>query len=118
EPFTTTDASGNWSFTNLKPGSYSVREEPGAGFLCSAPSTTFANCEFNQTVTSNQTDGGHAFGNFQPVSISGNKFRDANANGTDDGDAGVNGVTIYLDGSGATAANGTLDADEISTTTA
>jgi protocatechuate 3,4-dioxygenase beta subunit len=110
----TTDADGNWSFTSLVPGSYTEREVEPAGYLCSAPSTNFAQCEFSQTLASGDADTtGQNFGNVQSATFSGTKFNDANANGVNDGEGPLSGVTIYLDANN----DDVFDAGERSTTT-
>jgi serine-aspartate repeat-containing protein C/D/E len=112
---TTTAADGTYSFINLVPGNYSVREVPPAGSVCTAPSPSPALCEYNFTpLTSGTSSTGNNFGNAQPGTISGTKFKDVNGNGTQDpGDDPLGGVTIYLDANG----NDAFDAGEPSTTT-
>jgi protocatechuate 3,4-dioxygenase beta subunit len=110
ETQTTTDASGNWSFTGLTPGVYSIREVNQAGWTCSAP----AGCEFNETLTSGESSTGHHFGNYRDASISGTKFEDLDADGVKDaGEPGLQNWVIYIDVDGSN----TLTAGDIQTTT-
>jgi hypothetical protein len=96
----TTDASGNYSFTNLVPGSYSIREVLTGTYVCSLP-TAANNCEYNATLTSGQALTARNFGNYRPASISGTKFEDLNAEGVKDaGEPVIPSVTIYNDANG------------------
>ncbi len=113
ETFTTTDANGNYSFENLGPGTYNVREVPPASFTQTTPNPP-------PVVASSGTNiSGQLFGNFQSgsflnISISGSKFRDTNGNGVRDlGDVGVAGVIIFIDADN----DGVRDPGETFTTT-
>ncbi len=108
EPFTETDSDGNYSFPDLPPGLYHVREhildeQALAGWHQSwAPPPV--------TVTSGASRTGIDFGNWipttQPGSIQGQKYNDLNGNGVkDDGEAGLPGWFIYIDSNG----NGVFD---------
>ena len=108
EASTTTDANGNYTFTNLAPGTYRVREVEPAGSI-----QTTANPS-DIVVSSGNNITGVLFGNFQLASISGTKFNDLNGNGVrDPGEPGLAGITVFLDTNG----NGVLDPGEVSTTT-
>jgi uncharacterized surface anchored protein len=88
----TTDASGNYSFANLTPGSYEVNFAAPAGDQFSTPATDAF------TLTSGQVASANA-GFFQPNSLAGKVYLDANVNGTlDSGEAGVAGLTVVLSG--------------------
>jgi uncharacterized surface anchored protein len=91
----TTDASGNFSFTGVTPGAYTLAEVVPVGFVQTAPGGPGT---FIVTVTAGQNATGFLFGNRAAIgSISGTKFNDANGNGVKDtGEAGVSGVTIRL----------------------
>jgi uncharacterized repeat protein (TIGR01451 family) len=108
---TTTDALGNYSFGELPPGNYTLREPtqpPGTvngrtvagpvGGTASAPGTT------PSTIASialgvNQSAGGNNFGEVPAGSIAGRVYADNNNNGgVDAGESGLPGVTITLTG--------------------
>src|SRR3954447_12335220 len=124
DPNTVGDDTGTWTLSNLPTGSYQIREAPTAaqqtaGWKCSDPSTTDSapassteNFEFNVSFGANGGNvTGLKFGNFRPGSVSGSKFEDLNANGTQDaGDNGLSGWTInaFKDTDG----NGQLDSTE------
>jgi uncharacterized repeat protein (TIGR01451 family) len=112
EPTTQTDASGNYEFSGLNPGSYVVRELNPAGWHCSTPSP----CEYRFTLNARDPDKtGADFGNWHDASVSGTKFHDLNANGVrDGGEGGLGGWTFYVDYNG----NGALDAGEPSAVSA
>jgi SdrD B-like domain len=102
----TTDANGAYSFS-VAPGSYTVCETVPDGFTQSFP-TSGADCTGHDgaggfgyaiTLTSGEIDSGNDFGNFRNATVSGRKFKDANANGTSDaGEAGLSGWQIHLFG--------------------
>jgi protocatechuate 3,4-dioxygenase beta subunit len=101
---TTTDASGNYSFTGITPGSYLVCEYPAAGWIQSYPAnsvcsgvTGAAPGGWAITLSSGEQDTNNNFGNYQTASKSGTKFEDLDADGVKDaGEPGVQGVTIRL----------------------
>ena len=108
ERTTLTDINGNFSFTNLGPGNYFVREVqlPGYTRTTALPATI--------TATSGGNVTGVAIGNFATILISGNKFVDTNGNGVRNvGEPGLQGVTVFLD----TNNNGILDTGERTTVT-
>jgi|GEM_PF-7011716 len=113
EPFTATDAQGNYSFTNLGPGTYKVRIVVPAGSL-----QTTGNPADITAVSGTNVDGninsGLNFGNFQRISISGQVYNDLNGSGFPSaGEPGVVGWTVFLDTNG----NGALDNGEPSAVT-
>jgi hypothetical protein len=65
EPFTKTDANGNYSFTSLSPGTYYVREVPQTGWQQTAPAPVPPG-KYTVTVAYGQVVTGLDFGN-QPV---------------------------------------------------
>src|SRR5205807_2408950 len=80
EPFAVTDANGNYTIDHVALGSFRVREEPQAGWTCSAPAGCSTRIDF--------TAGGAAtadFGAWQAGTVSGNVFEDSNRNGSHDG---------------------------------
>ena len=105
---TTTDASGDYSFS-LNPGRYVVCEvlqatwtqsEPAGPDECAAVPGLGAD-GYAITVTSGSSDPGNEFGNFQNTTISGMKFKDADAGGDKDaGEIGLGGWVIHLFGPG------------------
>ncbi|HEX7379508.1 MAG TPA: SdrD B-like domain-containing protein, partial [Pirellulales bacterium] len=95
DPTATTDATGNFSFSGITPGTYKVYEELPSNVSLEMPSQTV-------TVAADETASGVNFAE-QP-SIKGVVFNDTNANGTlDSGETGVAGATVFLnnDGTGA-----------------
>jgi uncharacterized membrane protein len=108
ETSTTTDANGNYSFANLSPGTYTIREVQQSGFTQTTANPAAI------TPTSGQTITAVTFGNFQLTSIGGAKFQDTNGNGVrNPGEPGLRGFTIFIDANN----NGILDVGETSTTT-
>jgi protocatechuate 3,4-dioxygenase beta subunit len=101
---TSTDASGNYSFAGLSPGTYRVREAGQAGWI----QTTVNPADV--AIISGGISTGNDFGNFQLGAISGLKFQDNNGDGIlNGGDAGLPGWTIQLDKD----ADGTVDATTV-----
>ena len=121
----TTDVNGAYSIS-APPGNYTACETVPTGWTQSFP-TSGPSCSghtgasgFGYTVvlTSGGTDSGNDFGNFRNVTISGLKFKDADAGGDKDvGETGLGGWEIHVfgtDGRGngvhshtTTAADGT-----------
>src|SRR5205807_102222 len=100
---TTTSSSGTYSFTNLRPGAYTVTETlppstvGGTDTAGSGGGTPGTNQVSNIIVTSGTTDTGYTFADLQPSSISGTVFTDTNDNGVQNiGENGINGVTETL----------------------
>ena len=106
-----TDASGNYTFTNLSAGTYHVRQLVPPGFTQTAPAGGVYNLTLDGTANASAQD----FGEYQPPgAISGTLFNDLNSNGAQDaGEPALAGWTVYLDANG----NGQLDAGEVSTVT-
>src|SRR5207245_12516 len=75
---TTTDSNGNYTFANLSPGTYRVREVGQAGWI----QTTAAPADVAVGAGADVT--GVNFGNFRTGAIHGLKFQDTNANGIQD----------------------------------
>jgi len=101
---TLTDNNGNYIFSGLLPGNYSVCEELSSGWFRSLPADS--DCyEINLLAGQNVT--GKDFGNYQKGSISGIKFNDENGNGVlDSGEIGLAGWTIFLDGTSLSTQTG------------
>ncbi|MDP2209788.1 MAG: SdrD B-like domain-containing protein [Bacteroidota bacterium] len=88
-----TDENGNYSFTDLGPGTYTLSEVPKSGWLQTSTSPAAINVMSGEDVPNIN------FGNFTSASISGYKFEDQNGNGTqDNGEQGLPNWTIYLNG--------------------
>lgn len=105
---TTTDSSGNYSFSVL-PGTYAVSEELKTDWYQSYP----AGGVWNITLTSGQVDAVNDFGNYQKIKISGYKWNDQDGDGEWLGEPALNGWEIYLDLNN----DGDWDAGEPKTTT-
>jgi hypothetical protein len=112
ETSTTTDSSGDYAFTDLQPGTYTVAEVLQSGW-----EQTYPGDPGTHTVTLQPGDvaTGMDFGNDPlPAEIAGIKWNDLNGDGVQDpNEPGIPGWTIYLDADG----DGTLDAGETSTLT-
>ena len=104
---TTTAGDGSYLFTDITPGSYTVRETDPSGYV----STT------SNSVPITVPPGGAAnaqFGDQQVGTITGAVFNDANGSGTrDTGELGLGGVTVQLINpvTGAVVASTTTGAD-------
>ncbi|MEQ8969889.1 MAG: SdrD B-like domain-containing protein, partial [Coleofasciculus sp. C1-SOL-03] len=108
ETSTTTDANGNYSFTDLSAGNYTIREVQQTGWQQTTTNPSAIN------VTSGTAATGINFGNFELGSISGQKFEDTDGDGVKDaGETGLAGWTIFIDSDN----DGVKDAGETSTTT-
>jgi methionine-rich copper-binding protein CopC/protocatechuate 3,4-dioxygenase beta subunit len=91
---TVTDASGNYSFSDVGPGTYTVQEEPQPGWIQTFPAPPGT---YTITTTSGQDVGSEDFGNFQLVTFSGQVYNDLNGDGSNDGtDPGLQGWTVNL----------------------
>ncbi len=104
EASVTTDADGNYTFTDLAAATYTVREVVPAGWFQSKPGRP----DFKYTVTlaSDQTVDGRDFGNYRQGEIRGGAFEDANANGArETSETTQTGWTVYWDQNN----NGLLD---------
>src|SRR6202011_4041147 len=103
EQSTVTDANGNFTFANVGPGTFRVREVQPAGTTQTSANPAVIVASSGTNIT------GVLFGNFQLVSITGIKFNDLNGNGVRDaGEPGLAGITVFLDANN----NGILDAGE------
>ncbi|MBI5216621.1 MAG: T9SS type A sorting domain-containing protein [Ignavibacteriae bacterium] len=102
---TTTDASGNYSFANMGPGTYTVREVLQNGWI--QTTTNPSNIVGSSGVNVSNIN----FGNFKTAYITGMKFNDFDGDGTKDaGDVGLSGWTIRAT-KGASTKNATTDAN-------
>jgi len=109
EPLTSTNAQGNYSFVNLPPGNYPVREVQQPNFRQTTPNPAPI------SIVSGTNATGINFGNnFFAGTISGLKFNDINANAQlDPGEPTLSNWQIYLDLNG----NSRLDSNEPNTLT-
>jgi protocatechuate 3,4-dioxygenase beta subunit/photosystem II stability/assembly factor-like uncharacterized protein len=99
-----TDAFGNYTFTNLGPGVYQIREVQRPGWLQTTPNP--ADIAGTSGVNRPNTN----FGNFRLVTATGTVFNDRNRNGVRDvGEEGLPGFTVFLDRGN----NGTIDATAV-----
>lgn len=107
EPATTTDAFGNYTFTELPYGLATLRTESRSGYTSTNPVAL-------QTVIlsgENRVDVNFGKHDASDFAISGLTFHDANQNGVRDiGEPGIAGLTIFIDSN----INGQLDAGEVS----
>ena len=111
EPSTVTDANGNYSFTGLSTGNYTVLEVVQAGWVQTYPSTE----AHAVTIEAGQSYEGLNFGNQQTAGgIQGTKWQDTNGDGKwSAGEPALAGWTIFLDLDG----NGQPGPNEPSTVT-
>ena len=88
----TTAGDGGYTFS-LRPGRYVISEASRAGWNQSAPATT----TYDVTVISGQTISARDFGNWRPVTITGYKYGDDDADGVlDSGEPRLAGWLITL----------------------
>jgi SdrD B-like domain/Prealbumin-like fold domain/RTX calcium-binding nonapeptide repeat (4 copies) len=109
---TTTDANGNYSFTDLRPSNasgYTLTETQPSNYLDGQETAGTTGGTVNNTTPNSQTitnivlgsgvnSTGNNFGELQPSSISGTVYVDANNNGLIDSETKISGVTITLTG--------------------
>ena len=117
DPMTaTTDENGAYQFVGLAPASYRVViVDPNSGDLAGLlPTQAYTGRGATQaSVTiSDASVQGVDFGLVAPASIGDRVWDDVNANGADDGEPGIGGVTVILtDADGAEVARTTTDAN-------
>ncbi|OQX23245.1 MAG: hypothetical protein BWK80_27000, partial [Desulfobacteraceae bacterium IS3] len=103
---TVSDASGEYSFTNLAPGDYTVRETDIFGFLSSTPNEVAVTVPAGEIAYAD-------FGDYvERGSITGKVFEDLNFNEVQDaGEPGIPGVTVKLTGADGLSLTTLTDAD-------
>jgi SdrD B-like protein/type IX secretion system substrate protein len=109
-----TDPSGNYSFTNLAPGNYTLDEALQPGWHRSRP----AGGSYSISLGGGDHLTGRDFGNYRYGSIGGLKFNDLNINGVrDSGEAGIKDWVMHLTGpvslSSSTDSSGVYSFDSI-----
>jgi methionine-rich copper-binding protein CopC len=92
---TVTDANGNYSFSNVGPGTYAIKEVLKPGWIETFPAPPGT---YTVSPTSGQAVTGENFGNFQLVTFTGQVYNDLNGDGSNDGgtDPGLKGWTVEL----------------------
>ncbi len=109
---TTTNANGDYSFTGIRPGTYTVTEVQPAGFLngldtLGSPSLGATNVDrYDDTLgpltiavgTPTLSSNDHDFGELLPGTITGFVYDDANNNGLRSGETGIPGTVVNLTG--------------------
>ncbi len=102
EATATTDASGQYTFTNLAAGTYTIRTLAApAGWTATAPSLAYT-----RTIASGGTSTNSDFGFAKNGTLYGLAVNDINGNGTFDiGETSLAGRTVFVDSN----ANGVLD---------
>ncbi len=108
---TTTSGGGNYSFTGLRNGTYHVREVDPGGYVSVSDSDGGDANHITVSLGAGVNSTGNDFIDGVPGTISGTVIDDANSNGVNDSESGIDGVTveIYVDDN----ANGQLDFGEV-----
>ncbi len=111
DPETTTNSSGQYSFSGLAAGTYIVRVIPASGWTQTYPVNNYGQ---HITLSSGAADTGVSFGFVSAGvgSISGTVFNDVNKDGKEDnGELGLDAWILYIDANN----NGKLDPGEVTT---
>ncbi|MEZ5536233.1 MAG: SdrD B-like domain-containing protein [Thiolinea sp.] len=94
---TTTDADGNYSFTDLPPGAYVVVETDPAGYQSTADTSGDNDNRIAVLLASGEHSPDHDFLDARPTMISGQVREDEDRDGNlTDADQGLEGVTVTL----------------------
>jgi hypothetical protein len=110
EPVVSTNASGNFTFSNLPAGTYRIWEETPVGYRVDSPAAFFSDV----AVASGAAKTGVLFADTQKVLISGTVFHDTNKNGVQNsGETGLGNWRVYIDANN----NGKFDSGETSVLT-
>ncbi|HKM53713.1 MAG TPA: SdrD B-like domain-containing protein, partial [Isosphaeraceae bacterium] len=87
----TTDSSGDYAFAGTGPGSYTIEVSSQTGYVATSATSLAVTTRSGQNVANEN------FGEFQPVTLSGEVFLDTNGDGQlDNGESGLSGWTINL----------------------
>ncbi len=99
EPEDTTDANGDYEFTNLDPGTYVVREINPTNYTSTGDTGGANDDKITVTLTSGTDSADNDFFDEpDPGTIQGTVYDDTNVNGSfDSGEPGLSGVIVYLD---------------------
>ena len=90
---TTTNSGGNYTFSDVYPGSYTIVVFEQSGYVASVPSSGL----LAVTASAGQTINNLNFGEFQTVGVSGEVFNDASDSGSlSASDPGISGWTVEL----------------------
>ena len=108
---TTTDANGNYSFTGVPAGSYTVEETNKPGYTDVGDSDGGNPNSIAVVLQPGQSSTGNDFVDERPATLGDRVWLDTNANGVQDaGEAGIAGVTVVLkNADGSTAQTTTTD---------
>ncbi|CAA9487014.1 MAG: hypothetical protein AVDCRST_MAG85-1007, partial [uncultured Solirubrobacteraceae bacterium] len=95
EPTATTDGSGAYAFSGLRPGAHTVRPVMPDGSACSFPDT----CSATVTLVSGQIAANRDFGSYVGATVSGTVFEDLDADDAprEPGEPGLAGRRVFLD---------------------
>ena len=114
---TTTNAAGQYNFTNLTPGTYKLTFTTPAGYTATFPdkggndaldsdADRTTGMTTTEVLVSGENNDTYDAGYFKPASLGNYVWEDTNANGIQDGgEPGISGVTVILsgtDGNGST----------------
>jgi uncharacterized surface anchored protein len=111
---TVTASGGVYSFTGLRPGTYTVTETPPAGYATepgdvgSLSGTAGTESVSSISLTQNESGVKYNFGQYQTSSISGTVYNDVNQNDVDNSEPGIAGVTVTLTGTTGTGQSVTV----------
>jgi len=107
---TLSDTNGNYSFTIVSPGTFTIKEVPQSGWFITLPA---GNGTYAVTPASGATITNENFGDFQSATITGEVFNDLNGDGIlDNGESGLQGRTVQLfDSSGKLLSSTLTDAN-------
>ncbi len=98
EPKDVTDINGDYTLTDIKPGTWKVWEELKSGWTQTLPYSVYGTVYYEETFVSSEIKTGNDFGNWYPATKSGTKFEDMNGDGDrDPGEDGLENWTIFVD---------------------